>query len=330
MTSPTDLVDAPEETTTPPLADAQRRWDADYVLPDPRSDRPTTRMHRVEHLVSNGLLSLFAGMRPEIAARRMGAFMRGFGPMLRPVHARGDANLQLIYPDMTPAERSAILRDCWTNLGMTVAEMPHVSTLRDRVTFKNIEIIDEMVARGERALYVSGHFANWELFTAVLFARGMKYGFVYRAANNPLIDGKIIEMRAAVASRRQIPKGKRGTRDLLKVFSEGLSLCMLTDQKLNDGISSPLLGYPAMTTPAAARMALKEGVPMIPLQIVREPESRFTLTVHPPVEAARTGDLKTDVQALTDGMNEAIGRMILDRPDQWLWFHRRWPKKLMA
>ena len=178
---------------------------------------------------------------------------------------------------------------------------------------------------GRPAIFFSGHFANWEAMAIALHRLGLRYAVVYRAANNPLVDEKIIRLRAAVMSRRQIPKGKRGGRELMRAAKDGLSLCMLTDQKLGDGISVPLLGHSAMTAPAAARLALRGNLPVIPLQIVRQPGSRFTMTVHDPIEVERSGDTAADTERLTGAINGILGDFIRERPGQWLWFHRRWP-----
>lgn len=309
---------------------AEDRWDAEIELPEARSNRPTTFMHKVENRIASMLLGWLGSMDIEKAGRRMGGLMETVGPMLRPVHKRGHDNLALIYPDMTTAERSAILRGVWRNLGMTVGEFAHIDELADRVTVRHEERLRELIDNDQKAIFISAHMANWEAMAPVLHKQGLKYAVVYRAANNPLVDASIIERRATAMTRRQIPKGKRGARDLVKVLNEGLSLCMLTDQKLNDGISSPLLGFPAMTTPAAARLALRENIPLVPLQLVREPGSRFTLTVHEPLSIEETGDIKADTQTLTDAMNAKLGEFILERPDQWLWLHRRWPKKVTA
>jgi KDO2-lipid IV(A) lauroyltransferase len=306
------------------------RWDADIPLPEPRSNRQTTRMHHVEYAVMRRLMRVLEGQDVETASRRMGSFMRNFGPMMRPVHQRGHANLRLVYPDMTAAERAAILRGVWENLGSTTAEYAHLGELPARVTIKGLDQLQEMIRSGQRAVYFSGHFANWEVMPATLFAQGLRFAAVYRAANNPLVDRQIIERRAEVMSRRLIPKGKRGARGLVEALNDGLSLCMLTDQKLNDGISVPLLGHDAMTAPAAARLALKDDLPLIPLQIVRHPGVRFTITIHPPLDVPRTGDRATDIEALTAAMNETLGRFILERPDQWLWLHRRWPRRVVG
>ncbi|RFB03863.1 lysophospholipid acyltransferase family protein [Parvularcula marina] len=304
------------------------RWDADIPLPEARANRPTTFMHKVENSIAQGLLAMLGRMPIEKAAKRMGGLMVGLGPMLRPVQKRGHDNLALIYPDMTQAERAAILRGVWRNLGMTVGEFAHVTELAERTTIIHEERLRHYIENDQKAIFFSAHMGNWEAMPATLFASGLKNAIVYRAANNPIVDAEIIKRRSQAISRRQIPKGKRGARDLVKALNEGLSLCMLTDQKLNDGISVPLLGHPAMTTPAAARLALREDIPFVPIQLVREPGSRFVMTVHEPVSIEKTGDIKVDTETLTAAMNEKIGEFILERPDQWLWLHRRWPKKV--
>ncbi|ADM10669.1 hypothetical protein PB2503_13159 [Parvularcula bermudensis HTCC2503] len=309
-------------------APAEARWDADIALPAPRANRPATRMHRLEASLAAWILERVGRMPVEKAALRLGGLLSMVGPMILPVHRRGHRNLRLIYPDMTAAERSAILRGAWRNIGMTVAEFAHLKTLPERVTVIHGERLDEIIEKDAKAVFFSGHFANWEAMAVTLFAHGIRYGVVYRPANNPYVDKMIIEHRAAAMSRRQIPKGKKGARELLQTLKDGLSLCLLTDQKLNDGIEAPLLGLPAMTTQAAARLALSHDVPLIPLQIVRQPGSRFTLTVHEPLRLKKSENDKQDVAELTAMMNERLGDFILERPDQWLWFHRRWPSEL--
>ncbi|WOI52061.1 lysophospholipid acyltransferase family protein [Parvularcula sp. LCG005] len=305
-----------------------KRWDDDIALPEPRKNRRTTFMHRVEATLARGLLAISGAQRVEKAAHRMGLVLKTIGPMFGPIHNRGHVNLSLIYPDMTAAERAAILRGAWYNLGATFAEFAHLDKLADRTEVVNAKIIQDVIDRHGNAVFFSGHFANWEALPAKLYQMGLKNAVVYRPANNPIVDADIIKRRASAMTRYQLPKNKRSARSMLTVLKDGYSLCMLTDQKLNDGISVPLLGHPAMTAPAAARLALMQNVPMIPLQIERLPGSRFRVTAHPAIEIKTSGNTKDDTERLSAAMNEAIGHFILHRPDQWLIFHRRWPRRI--
>lgn len=304
-------------------ATASAPWDADITLPEPRKNKPLTLSRKIEAYLFFGLLWCMGKLPIEKASGFLGRAMRVIGPLLRSVHKRGEANLRLIYPDMTQAERSAILRDAWENIGRTAAEYAHIDKLAERTLVENGAILEDIAADDRQAIFVSGHFGNWEAMGAVIRSHGVRFGAVYRAPNNALVDRRIIELRGGAMTRLQIPKGKRGGRDLINALRNGYSLTMLVDQKLNDGIEVPLLGYPAMTPPAAGRLAKKFGIPLIPIQLTRKPGARFTVTVHEPI---MPGD--SSVEELTTRLNDVLGDFILARPEQWLWFHRRWPAEL--
>lgn len=316
------------------MSDTASETEDEIELPAARSNRAITFAHRVEYALVLALGGLFRLIGVDAASSISGGFLRAVGPLIGPIHQRGVANLRLAFPEMSDGEISAVLRDVWENIGRTAAEFSHLSRFDPnsggRVTIEGRDKLDAIIAGGRPAVFVSGHFANWEVIPRTMHAAGVPYAFVYRAANNPLVDGLIIRERGAVMSRRQIPKGKRGGRDLIDALKSGVSLAMLVDQKLTSGIPSPLFGRPAMTAPAAARLALKFGCPVISIGIERLKGARFRLYVSDPIAIETTGDAASDSQALTDRINLEIERMIRERPGQWLWFHRRWGKEVSA
>ncbi len=299
------------------------------ALPARRANRPVTLAARAEHAALQGLIALFRLAGVDAASAISGRFCRTAGPLLRTVTKRGETNMRLVYPDWTDAEIRAALRDVWDNLGRTAGEFAHLEKFDPFADDSRIEIVGaerlKAVAEGGGpVIFVSGHFANWELMSVAFHRAGLDYG----VANNPLVDEFIIRERAKVMSRRQIPKGKRGARALVDTLKAGRSLAMLVDQKLNDGVDAPFMGLPAMTAPTPARLSLKFGAPLIPVSIERTKGARFRITVREPIEFAPSGDPAADTRALTMLVNEAIERDIRARPGQWLWLHRRWAKDL--
>lgn len=300
-------------------------------LPARRANRPVTLGHWLELFTAKALFSLFGLIGVDAASALAGGFLRHVGPLVRPISRRAEDNLRMIFPDWDEAKVRRVTAGVWENLGRTAAEFNHLEDLVPFGSDSRVDVVGEerlrMIARGARpAIFVSGHFANWEVMSIAFHAAGVEYATVYRAANNPLVDELIINMRAKVMSRALIPKGKRGGRALIETLKAGRSLAMLVDQKLNDGISAPFLGREAMTAPAAARLSLKFSAPIIPVSIERLKGARFRVTVHEAIAFAPTGDLTADVLALTTRVNEHLERDILARPEQWLWMHRRWPK----
>ncbi len=297
-------------------------------LPEPRADRPVKLVHHIELAAMRGLIALLRATSVDHASALVGKFLRIIGPLIRPVSKRAEKNLAKIYPDWSNAELSAVMRDLWENLGRTSGEFAHLDKLTSagRLEISGAEHLEHIKSSGKPVIFVTGHFANWELTPVALQAAGVNYGFVYRPANNPLTDEFIINHRATVMSRHQIPKGGRGGRALVKSFEESRSVLMLVDQKLNTGISVPFMGKPAMTAPAAARLSLKYDVPLVYLSLERLNGVQFRMTAHAPIAFSPTGNSSDDIYALTMQVNELLEKDIRARPAQWLWFHRRWPK----
>ena len=309
------------------------RWDAGADLPERRANMKVTLAHRFEAGLMEIMFRLFRLLGVDRASGFMGGLLRRIGPLFTGVQKRGFANLRLVYPRNTTAQNRAILSEAWENLGRTVAEYAHLKefvpfTEEARVTVENAEILEQIRDSGKPVIFMSGHIANWEVMPITLYRAGLKCAIVFRSANNPVIDEKIINLRADVMSRHQIPKNKRGSRRLLTSLGEGLSVCMLIDQKFNEGIPVPFLGHDAMTGLATAKMALKFNTPVVPLSIRRHKgEARFTIRVHKPIMPQPTDNGKQDTEHLTRLTNDALSDIIHDNPGQWLWFHRRWPKE---
>ncbi|MEX0646082.1 MAG: hypothetical protein WD076_12280 [Parvularculaceae bacterium] len=313
------------------MSDATPAANTETPLPARRSNRPVTAGAVVEYGLARLLLACCRLMGVERASAASGGFMRLVGPLIRPVSRRGEANLRLIFPNWDKARVRRTIAAVWENLGRTVAEYAHLdkfdpSDPAGRIDIVGVERVSELVLSKRSAIFVSGHFANWEIMPIVLRHVGVDFGIVYRAANNPLIDELIINLRAEALSRLQMPKGVLTGRALMEAMSKGRSLALLVDQKLNEGVTAPFLGQPAKTATAAARLAIRYSVPVVPASIMRLNGARFRIFVHEPICFQATADYAGDVVKLTTLINDSIGQAILDRPEQWLWFHRRWAK----
>ena len=53
--------------------------------------------------------------------------------------------------------------------------------------------------------------------------------------------------------------------------------------------------------------------------------THFRLTIYPPLRIEKSGERERDVLALMTRVNAIIEGWIRERPEQWLWLHRRWP-----
>ena len=97
------------------------------------------------------------------------------------------------------------------------------------------------------------------------------------------------------------------------------------DQKLNSGIPVPFFGRDAMTAPAVATFALRYDCPVWPVRVERLAGASFRVTVHPKLAMPEQGTREERIHAITVAINRTLEDWIRERPEQWLWLHRRWP-----
>jgi KDO2-lipid IV(A) lauroyltransferase len=272
------------------------------------------------------VMGFFACMPVDWASALGGRIARTIGPRLG-MSRRALSNIRAALPESDTAEHRRILRDMFDNLGRTVAEFSHMSWIcaaeSGRVEIADASGLAELKASGKPGLLFSGHFANWEVGSTVIHRlMGDQLLSVYRAANNPAANRVL---RLFLRARRAVPKGAGGGRDLVRHLRDGGHVGMLVDQKLNDGIAVPFFGRDAMTAPAIARLALHFHAPILPVRIERLAGAWFRFTVLPRLVVADTGDAAADVLETMMRINRIIEAWVRERPEQWLWLHRRWP-----
>ena len=121
-------------------------------------------------------------------------------------------------------------------------------------------------------------------------------------------------------------KGRDGARRLTQVLKGDGHTIMLVDVRMNDGVRIPFLGVDAMTPAAPAALALKYDALLVPVRVERTGPAHFRVTVEEPRSPVNTGDRNADIAATMSWVNDRIGEWIRARPEQWMWFHRRWGK----
>ncbi len=271
------------------------------------------------------LLFLFRLLPVDAASALGGRIGRTVGPRLTAANRRAAHNLARSFPEKSAAERGRILLGMWDNVGRILAEYAHLVRLRDggRIETVGLDTLTAHKAAGGPLILIGAHIGNWELPGVWCARHARPITTVYRPPNNRSVDRLIGRIRSA-AGMVEVRKGTEGTRAALKALSEGRNLGMLLDQKLNRGIALPFFGREAMTTPALGLFALRFDCPVVPIRVERTGGANFRVTVCPPLEISRTGDREADVAAIMTRVNRMYEDWIRERPEQWLWMHRRW------
>ena len=259
------------------------------------------------------------------------AFLAGFfGPMSRVNYVARD-NLNRAYPEKPSTEIDLLTKQVWENAGRTFGELVNLDKLLNeqetRLKITGAQKAKEIAAQGRGLILFSAHMGNWETMSMAIRLSGLDATGVYRHANNPILNRWMIKKRLNNVISHQVPKGSQGAKELIKRLKQGASICMLVDQKMNDGIEAQFFGRRAMTPSAAASMARRYNVPLMLITNKRIGNCQFEVEFHDAFEVDKTDDAAADILATTQKLNDQLEAAINENPGQWLWLHKRWKKR---
>lgn len=284
----------------------------------------------LEALLQLIVMAFFWMLPVDWASGLGGGLARAIGPRL-PVNRRALKHLSIAFPDMPESERRKITAGMWENLGRMIAEYPHLGAIADpakgRTKVVGAERLEPLRAAGRPFIIISAHMANFEIMPISAYKHGHNLTVVSRPVNNPFIQRILLFFRQRpTGDWGKIPKGVDGARQAVKLLQQGLNLGVLVDQRVSQGVALPLFGRPARTNLGVAKLALEYGVEVFPAHLERLGGARFQLSVEEPVARPQTDDKQAAAREMMTEVNRVLERWIRQRPQDWLWLHRRWDR----
>ena len=222
-------------------------------------------------------------------------------------------------------DREILIKNMWGNYGRILSEYIFLKEFRKNNLSKfckieGSEILDEIKKNNEQAVFISGHFNNFELMAMEIEKAGINLCAIYRPLNNPFLNIIMEKIRKSHICKNQIKKGKSGTRNLINFFKKKFSVALMIDQRVSEGESIDFFNKPAKTTTIPAQLVKKYGCKIVPVYIERINKHNFKINFQKPLKF----DNKFSVREISLELNKILEKMILNNPEQWIWTHDRW------
>ena len=234
-------------------------------------------------------------------------------------------NILKAFPNISKDDLNHVATNMWGNYGRILAEYVFLKNFRKTTPTINLkvvgqEILDEIRKNKKPVIFISGHFNNFELMAMHIEKSGINLATIYRPLNNPFLNVLMENIRKKYICKNQIKKGFAGSRQLLSFFKNSYSIALMIDQRVSQGIKSKFFNNEAYTTTIPAQLVKKFNCKIVPIYIERIDDVNFTLTINNSIEYSNEHSIKD----ITLDLNQRIEKMILNRPEQWIWSHNRW------
>jgi KDO2-lipid IV(A) lauroyltransferase len=270
---------------------------------------------------------------PGAASRAGRSAFRLLGPHLDKTR-KFRRNLALAFPDRSPAEIEALIRENWGNVGATLAEFPHLPAIAHGRHRQRLEIVNHSGSKvflpgGKPAIFVAAHLSNWEIPAVAMRQLGIPVSGMYTPLQNPWLDRMLYRARAAIGVGRLLPRDG-GIRTVMQEIDKGRSIGLLVDQRVDSGEPVSFFGHDMLTSVTPARLALRYGCDLIPVRVERTAAARFRVTFYPVIAApAHIPDRNRKALLMTREINRLFEEWITEKPQEWMCSKRRWPKDVI-
>ncbi len=191
------------------------------------------------------------------------------------------------------------------------------------VIFNGWENFDQALQGGKGVVLIGLHMGNWDLAAAALTSRRYPFNVIAETFTPEKLNEFVQGMRQQIGMK-VIPMEKSARR-VLNALRHNEMLGLLIDRPVEDyGVAVNFFNALTQVPSGAAALALKTGARVVPAGLVRLPDNRFLALVDHYVHFEPSGDIKRDVQALTQHIMDSLEKMVRQYPDQWFMFRRMW------
>ena len=277
-----------------------------------------------EFLFSIFFFLFFKIIGPKLSSKISGKIFEIIGPFFRSKKVIYN-NIKRALPDIDQNNLKNIENSMWNNYGRIFAEYIFLKDFRygklaSNVQIEGQEILNDIKENNKQVIFISGHLSNFELMAMFIEKSGINLSAIYRPLNNIFLNGIMENIRKKYICKNQIKKGLAGLKKLIKLKKKNYSTALMIDQRVSEGILSPLFNEKALTTTIPAQLVKKFNIPIVPVYIERIDGLKFKITINQPLSFPQD----TSQQQITDNLNQILEKFILSKPENWIWSHNRW------
>lgn len=241
-----------------------------------------------------------------------------------------DINLKNSFPELTESELKTIRRKFYRHFSDLLVEgIKNLSMseneLKKRFRVLNPEIMNSMHANGKSVILVSGHYNNWEwLITSQAFLFNHRALGIGMPLSSKFLDKKINQRRQRFGMKVINSKNFKAE---INNCSSPVAIMTLGDQSPSDSNKSywmNFLNQPTAVLFGTEQMAHEFDFAVVFFEIKKVKRGYYEIELKLITENPKSMKWG-EITEIHTGLLE---RLIRERPEFWLWSHKRWKRKV--
>ena len=158
------------------------------------------------------------------------------------------------------------------NYGRIFAEYVHLKNfknnkLNNHISIEGREYLEKIKNNKQSVVFISGHFNNFELMAMQIDKAEVDCAAIYRPLNNPYLNKIMEKIRKRDICKKQIKKGRSGTREIIKLLKKGTSIALMVDQRVREGEKALFFKHLATSTTIPAQLIKKYNFQILQVEL---------------------------------------------------------------
>lgn len=241
-------------------------------------------------------------------------------------------NIARSFPEKSEEERALIVNDFYRHfVRQNIESLQFMFISREAIkrkfVFDNIELVNEIAAKGQNITLVFGHYGTWDWIASIpLWSDKLIFGTLYKQIKNRVIDGLFLKIRGRFGAL--CIEKKQALRSLIALKNEGKPNLMAYIADQNTTIKNvhywiDFLNQDTAVQSGWATIARKFDTAVLYLKV--KPVGKGRYTAH--FEVITDAPKHMSEEELVKAYFAKLERDIREKPEYWLWSHKRWKHK---
>jgi KDO2-lipid IV(A) lauroyltransferase len=240
-------------------------------------------------------------------------------------------NLKNAFPEKPEEERRSIEKKFYRHLSDIIVEtfkLTHMSLVsqKKRFTYSNLGIIDKLRGEKRDVIAILGHYNNWEWPTLLPDYLKYKTVIIYKPLQNKYFNNFINKQRSKYGIL--LTPTSQVIREIIDHKNHGINTVsiFISDQIPAKGdirYWTTFLNQDTAVFTGAGKIAAKYDMAILFFNIQKIKRGYYNLDIE--LLFDHTAGLSEDV--ITDKHVRRLEEIIREKPENWIWSHRRWKHK---
>ena len=240
-------------------------------------------------------------------------------------------NLKNSFPEKTDEERKTIEKKFYRHLADLIIETfksTHMSKAnqRKRFTYSNLEIIDKLREEKRDIIAVVGHYNNWEWPTLLPYYLKYKTIIIYKPLQNKYFNRFINNHRSECGI--VLTPTSQVIREIINYRLDHINTVsvFISDQIPSKGdikYWTTFLNQDTAVFTGAGKIASKYDMAIVFFHVQKVKRGYYNLDIE--LLFDHTAGLSED--EITEKHVRRLEEIIREKPENWIWSHRRWKHK---